>query len=128
MKVCSIFAVLYVVGGILFLSWVHSDPDEEWKIRFVCLTGLEPYSLHNYMSYNNGTHTITMYSCDWIANTDLKHPSDERDEIIKMSCLELTERHDSGRPYHNNENRGLAEFRISTCELTKDLELDKKQP
>ena len=128
MVICCIAAASYVVGGLFFLSWVYSDPDEEWKIRFVCATGLRPYSFSNYMLYDNGTHTITMDSCGWIANTDLKSPSEERDEIYRMSCLELAERRDSERPYVNSENKAIAEFRISTCDLIKDGELHKKQP
>lgn len=108
--------------------WVYSEPDEEWKIRFVCVTGLRPYSFSNYMIYDNGTHTITINSCGWIANTDLKSISEERDEIYQMSCQELAERHDSERPYHNSENKAIAESRISTCDLIKDQELHKKQP
>ena len=112
--ICGIAAASCVMGGMLFLSLVYSDPAEEWKIRFVCATGLRPYSFSIYMAYDNGTHTITMDSCGWIANTDLKHSSDERDEIFRMSCQELAERHDSGKPYHNRENKALVEFRIST--------------
>ena len=118
--ICSIAAASYVTGGLFFLSWVYSDPYEEWKIRFVCATGLRPYSFANYMLYDNGTHTITMDSCGWMANTDLKSPSEERDEIYRMSCLELAERYDSERPYVNSENRTIAEHRISTCVLIQD--------
>lgn len=123
----SIAAVSYVIGGLFFLSWVYSDPDEEWKIRFVCATGLKPHSFSNYMLYDNGTHTITMDSCKWIINTDLKTPFEENDETYRMSCQELTERHDSGRPYQTHKNKAIAEFRISTCDLIKDWELHKKQ-
>ena len=107
------------------MSWVYSDPVEEWKIGFVCATGLRPYSFSTYMAYDNGTHTITMDSCGWIANADLKHFSGERDEISRMSCPELVERHDSGKPYHNRENKALAEFRISICDLINDRGLHK---
>lgn len=115
--ICGTAASSYVIGGMLFLSWVYSDPAEEWKIRFVCATGLKPHSLTTYMIYDNGTHTITMDSCGWIANMDLKHPLDEHDEISRMSCQELAERHNSGKPYHNQKNKALAEFRLSTCDL-----------
>ena len=115
----------YVVGGMLFLFWVYSDPYEEWKIRFVCATGVKPGGF-TYMLYDNGMHTITMDSCGWIANTDLKHPLYEREEIYKMSCQELAERYDSRRPYINDKNKAIAEFRISTCDLIKDWELYKK--
>jgi len=45
-----------------------------------------------------------------------------------MSYQELAERHDSEKSYINSENRAIAEFRISTCDIIKDWELHKKQP
>lgn len=126
--ICGIVAAASYAGNTLFMIWVYSEPDEVWKIEFVCATGRIPYPLGAWMSYDNGTHTIDMKSCGWIANADLKHPLDERDEIRRMSCQELAERHDSGVPYRNNENRDIAEFRISTCDFIKDWEMHKKQP
>ena len=85
-------------------------------------------NLINYMLYDNEMHTITMDSCRCIANTDYIDISEERDEIYRMSCLGLEERYDFEKLYHNRENRAIAEFRISTCDLIRGWKLHKKQP
>ena len=119
--ICVVTFFSFVIGGIFFLQQiVYSEPDSQWKVMFVCTTGLKPNSFSVYLQYDNGTHTIDMDSCAWILNSNYKSASQEYQEIHGMSCSEIIDRHAIGIPYQNNENKMFAESKISNCNFVKD--------
>jgi hypothetical protein len=72
------------------------------------------------ITYNNGTHTIDENSCVWVKNSSYKPSSMEYQEINEMSCDELIEKHTTGEPYQNKENKIFAESKISNCNFVDD--------
>jgi len=117
---------LLVVGISLILTpfligaYVFQQSDALLKIQYICITGMRSGSLDLYY-YDNGTYTIDMNSCAWIKNINYTTSSQEYQEINRMSCDELLERHSTGGPYQNNENRIFAQEKISNCNYVKDF-------
>ena len=104
--------VMYVIG------YYALQQDGPLSVYYMCTTGITPGTLALYM-YDNGTHTIDMYSCKWIKNADPKLKSAERAEIHAMYCSEMLERHESGEPYLDSLTEKLAESKVAGCKALK---------
>lgn len=108
--IVAIFVINSVIPGILF-----RQQDSLGLILYTCTLGIDRMGPLILITYNNGTHTIDENSCAWRNNITSKSSTGEYQEINGMSCPELIERHTSGEPYANKENRMFAQEKISNC-------------
>jgi len=122
LAIVVIFVINSVIPGILF-----RQQDNLGLILYTCTLGIDRMGPLMLITYNNGTHTIDENSCIWIKNPSYKPASMEYREINEMSCDELVERHSTGGPYQNKENKIFAESKISNCNFVDDwYEAQKK--
>ncbi|WP_420545523.1 hypothetical protein [Nitrosopumilus sp.] len=115
MFIAAIFVINSVIPGILF-----RQQDSLGLILYTCALGIDRMGSLMLITYDNGTHTIDENSCAWRNNITSKPSTDEYQEINGMSCPELMERHTSGEPYANKENKIFAESKISNCNFVED--------
>ena len=121
--ISSAIAVSLFVGTILFTNLVlYAEPNELWKVLFVCDIGLRPMAFSVFLEYNNGTHTIDMSSCGWIPN-DYKSLS--HDQIRQMSCEELRQRNKIDIPFKNTESKTLFQAELDLCNFVEDFRMDQ---
>ena len=106
--------IVYLVVLSVVTTYMFGQTDSPLKVQYMCATGIYPGSLAFYM-YDNGTHTIDMYTCKWIKNADPKLASAEYDWLSKAYCSEIMERHESGEPYLRYGNERLAGSRVAGC-------------
>ena len=121
----NLILILLIIGisssaiVTVFLEKWYSHPESLRTIMFSCTTGTMPGGFM-LTTYDNGTHTIDLNSCVWRNNITLKHSVDEYQEINSLSCSELIERHATGKPYANKENKMLAQAKILNCNSLKN--------
>ena len=115
--IVAFIAYIVVMSAIVYYLRVQSDNNPLY-VYFICATGITPSNLAFY-TYDNGTHTIDMYSCKWIENADPKLRSAEYVEILGMYCSEMLERHESGEPYLGYHSDMLAESKAAGCKILK---------
>ena len=116
MMIVTFITFIVVISVISY--YALQQRDSPLHVYYMCATGITPGTLALYM-YDNGTHTIDMYSCKWIENADPKLKSAELAEIRAMYCSEMLERHESGEPYLDSYNEGLAESKAAGCKILK---------
>ena len=116
-KLMIVWVIAYIAVMAVISNYARQQ-DGPLYVYFICATGVKPPFYALYL-HDNGTHTIDMYSCKWIENADPKLKSAELAEIRAMYCSEMLERHESGEPYLDSYNEGLAESKVAGCKALR---------
>lgn len=62
-----IVSIVVLISPYLGYSYIYQQSDQLLKVQYSCTTGIKPGALYG-VSFDNGTHTIDINSCEWEKN------------------------------------------------------------
>lgn len=118
---CVIIPILAI--SAIIPAYLQRQNNDLLTVQYYCGLGMKPTGFTGWKSFDNGTHTITMDSCVWIKNIDIKTGSSEYQEINSMSCDDLIQKFDKNEPFQYDESEKFAKAKLDNCNFVDNIKI-----